>query len=58
MKSPKPLSLLLTVVLFLSTAFAVPAQQRQANVEERVNALLAQMTLEEKLGQLQQLDGE
>ena len=28
------------------------------NVEARVNALLAQMTLEEKLGQLQQLDGE
>ena len=28
------------------------------NVEQRVNALLAQMTLEEKLGQLQQLDGE
>src|SRR5215203_3373163 len=32
--------------------------QRPANVEQRVNALLAQMTLEEKLGQLQQLDGE
>src|SRR6185369_3180245 len=28
------------------------------DVEQRVNALLAQMTLEEKLGQLQQLDGE
>ncbi|HEV8187151.1 MAG TPA: beta-glucosidase BglX [Pyrinomonadaceae bacterium] len=32
--------------------------QRAPNVEQRVNALLAQMTLEEKLGQLQQLDGE
>jgi len=32
--------------------------QRPANVEQRVNALLAQMTLAEKLGQLQQLDGE
>lgn len=28
------------------------------SVEQRVNSLLAQMTLEEKLGQLQQLDGE
>lgn len=32
--------------------------QRPANVEDRVNALLSQMTLAEKLGQLQQLDGE
>ena len=32
--------------------------QRPADVEQRVNALLAQMTLAEKLGQLQQLDGE
>jgi beta-glucosidase len=39
-------------------AVAIPAQQQQANVEARVNALLARMTLEEKLGQLQQLDGE
>ncbi|MDQ3651877.1 MAG: beta-glucosidase BglX [Acidobacteriota bacterium] len=39
-------------------AFAIPAQQRQTDVEERVNALLVRMTFEEKLGQLQQLDGE
>ena len=32
--------------------------QRRPNVEERINALLRRMTLEEKLGQLQQLDGE
>lgn len=32
--------------------------QRPQNVEERVDALLSQMTLAEKLGQLQQLDGE
>jgi hypothetical protein len=31
---------------------------QRPNVEQRVNSLLAQMTLEEKLGQLQQLDGE
>jgi beta-glucosidase len=34
------------------------ASQRQANIEARIDALLAKMTLEEKLGQLQQLDGE
>ncbi len=58
MKSSKPVSFLLPIALFISMAFAIPAQQQQANVEERVNALLARMTLEEKLGQLQQLDGE
>ena len=31
---------------------------RRANTESRINALLARMTLAEKLGQLQQLDGE
>ena len=41
-------------VVFLPTSHS----QRPRNVEQRVNALLAQMTLEEKLGQLQQLDGE
>jgi beta-glucosidase len=37
-----------------------PAQQpsSRADIERRINALLARMTLEEKLGQLQQLDGE
>ncbi len=49
--------------LALALAFilcAVPstAQQRPLNRERRINALLARMTLAEKLGQLQQLDGE
>src|SRR5690349_564326 len=50
-------TLLLLVVLSL---FLFPSAHSQAprDVEQRVNALLAQMTLEEKLGQLQQLDGE
>src|SRR4026209_1078243 len=50
-------TLLLLVVLSL---FLLPTSHSQEprNVEQRVNALLAQMTLEEKLGQLQQLDGE
>ncbi len=45
---------LAVLLLLLSTFYA----QRPQNVEQRVNALLAQMTLAEKLGQLQQLDGE
>ncbi|MEP6718109.1 MAG: glycoside hydrolase family 3 N-terminal domain-containing protein [bacterium] len=39
----------------------VPSQSRRdstADTESRINALLAKMTLAEKLGQLQQLDGE
>jgi beta-glucosidase len=46
---------LVLVVLFVTP---VSHSQRPRDVEQRVNALLAQMTLEEKLGQLQQLDGE
>lgn len=34
------------------------ANQNQIEIERKINALLAQMTLAEKLGQLQQLDGE
>src|SRR5678815_1607614 len=48
--------LLLCVVSFF--LFPVVHSQRPRDVEQRVTALLAQMTLEEKLGQLQQLDGE
>jgi beta-glucosidase len=53
-------SLIFALVLLsvLSFSLATTHSQRPANVEQRVNALLAQMTLEEKLGQLQQLDGE
>jgi beta-glucosidase len=47
--------LLVVVSLFL---FPSAHSQAPRDVEQRVNALLAQMTLEEKLGQLQQLDGE
>ena len=48
------------LLLALVSCFLLPTShsQRPQNVEQRVNALLAQMTLEEKLGQLQQLDGE
>jgi beta-glucosidase len=53
---------LVFVVLLLAVlcAFSLPTShsQRARDVEQRINSLLAQMTLEEKLGQLQQLDGE
>jgi beta-glucosidase len=60
MKSTRLLSFFaLTVSLLLSLTFAPPSQsQKRQNVEARINALLARMTLAEKLGQLQQLDGE
>jgi beta-glucosidase len=60
MKPNKPLRLVL-VLLAVFISLTVPASdshtQRQPNVEGRINALLARMTLAEKLGQLQQLDG-
>ena len=61
MKNCRPGSLaLLTVVLFASLVLTPSSnsQQQNPNVESRIDALLAKMTLEEKLGQLQQLDGE
>jgi beta-glucosidase len=50
------LCLVVVVAVLLSTPPS--SAQRPADVERRVNALLARMTLAEKLGQLQQLDGE
>src|SRR5712671_6267168 len=48
------------LVLALALVFAVApnSAQRRSNNETKINAIVAQMTLEEKLGQLQQLDGE
>jgi beta-glucosidase len=48
----------LTVVCVLLAAIGPARSQRPRDVEQQVNALLARMTLAEKLGQLQQLDGE
>ncbi|MFA6030572.1 MAG: glycoside hydrolase family 3 N-terminal domain-containing protein [Elusimicrobiota bacterium] len=54
----KTLSLaLILAVLAPSARAAVPAAPGPRDVEARVEALLSRMTLEEKLGQLQQLDG-
>src|SRR5690242_9189757 len=48
----------LVAACFLLAAIAPVRSQRPRDVERELNALLAQMTLAEKLGQLQQLDGE
>ncbi len=59
MKDLKPACMILVLALLSSTA-PDPAQMRPGDleIERKINALLAQMTLEEKLGQLQQLAGE
>ncbi|HBB89860.1 MAG TPA: glycosyl hydrolase [Blastocatellia bacterium] len=57
MKVIRYASLLLALAL-LATVTLSSAQQRATNSERRIDALLARMTLAEKLGQLQQLDGE
>ncbi len=52
---------LFAAVFSLTLCFALtpaPQSQPRSDIEKRINALLARMTLEEKLGQLQQLDGE
>lgn len=51
-------SLTLAVLILLLLASPPTAHlQRRPNTEQRINQLLARMTLAEKLGQLQQLDG-
>jgi len=57
MKFARLTSLLLALAIVFSI-LPVSAQTQHPNIERRINALLARMTLEEKLGQLQQLDGE
>lgn len=58
MKSAK-LSCLVVILAVLTSIVSAPvASSSQDKIEQRITALLARMTLEEKLGQLQQLDGE
>src|SRR2546426_6076266 len=57
-KSIRILLILLVVFVCLTAPASHSQSQRAINVEQRINALLAKMTLAEKLGQLQQLDGE
>jgi beta-glucosidase len=58
MKFIKLMSLVLILALLSSTIPAIRAAPSQADIEKRIDSLIARMTLEEKLGQLQQLDGE
>src|SRR5881275_2223713 len=47
------------ILLFFLFPFAgVNGQNDRADIEKKIDALIAKMTLAEKLGQLQQLDGE
>src|SRR5207253_1340819 len=56
-RSIRMLSILLRAFSFIAPPSSSHSQQRK-DIEKEINALLARMTLEEKLGQLQQLDGE
>ena len=60
MKARRALGLLILLLVVLNVFLApVSSSTSQSkDVESRINALLAKMTFEEKLGQLQQLDGE
>ncbi|HYE15112.1 MAG TPA: glycoside hydrolase family 3 N-terminal domain-containing protein, partial [Pyrinomonadaceae bacterium] len=63
--SPRKLTRLLLPLALVAAAAPAQPQRRHAPaprraespIERRIDALLARMTLEEKLGQLQQLDG-
>ena len=57
MRFAKPTSLLWTLLLTVWMMPVVGAPP-QPEIEKKIDALIARMTLEEKLGQLQQLDGE
>jgi beta-glucosidase len=56
-KAAKSTSLLLILWFLLAATVSYASSQRKT-IEGKINALLARMTLAEKLGQLQQLDGE
>src|SRR6266498_1492015 len=59
MKPIKAFCLLLSVVVLLvSSSRPSAVRPSQSDIEPRIAVLLAKMTLAEKLGQLQQLDGE
>ena len=58
MRIASPTRFLIIIVLLISALSGTGAAPQQNDIEKRIDALLAKMTLEEKLGQLQQLDGE
>jgi beta-glucosidase len=49
---------MLALLLLIPAAGGTATTTAQSGIEDKINRLLAQMTLEEKIGQLQQLDGE
>ena len=62
MKRARLTGLFILIAIFAATINVASqrhavARTSQAGIEQKINALLARMTLEEKLGQLQQLDG-
>ena len=59
MRGQTPAAVLLAslLIFFLATPESLSAQQSDAEVRARVEALLAKMTLEEKIGQLNQAPG-
>ena len=58
MRSAKFICLVTLLVVLASTLSPQVARSSHSEIEQRIDALLARMTLAEKLGQLQQLDGE
>jgi len=58
MRVVRQTSLLCIICIFALLLSGATASTQRSDIEKRVDALLAKMTLEEKLGQLQQLDGE
>ena len=59
LKHSTAILLIITFALTLLSIFAGQgASAQRGDPEQRINALISQMTLAEKLGQLQQLDGE
>ena len=57
MRIARTTSLLCILIFLVYVLSGTGASTQQNEVEKRIDALLAKMTLEEKLGQLQQLDG-
>ena len=58
LKFGRPSLFLAVFLLFLLAPLTPSIRNGSRDVEARIDELLARMTLEEKLGQLQQLDGE
>lgn len=58
LKISKLVAVVALLSIFLTNSIFAQKRNNQPNVEAKINALIAKMTLAEKLGQLQQLDGD